>query len=94
MIQPPRISVRIEASAFGIVSTRPHVYWLPRGLVKAEFLRRAPREAGVTGVLVIRTSKGASASSTAFAIAAGGEMAPPSPRPLRPSGLRGEGNSR
>src|SRR2546428_7074634 len=50
--------------------------------------------AGVTGVSVTRTPNDASASSMALAIAAGGEMAPPSPSPLAPSGLRGDGNSR
>jgi len=43
---------------------------------------------------VTRTPSGASASSTALAIAAGGEIAPPSPSPFMPSGLRGDGNSR
>src|SRR2546425_12099573 len=50
--------------------------------------------AGVTGVSVMRTPNDASASSIALAMAAGGEMAPPSPSPLAPSGLRGDGNSR
>ena len=45
-------------------------------------------------VRVTRTLKGASASSTALAMAAGGEMAPPSPMPFTPSGLRGDGYSR
>jgi len=49
---------------------------------------------GSAGVCVTRTPRGASASSMALAIAAGGEMAPPSPSPFMPSGLRGEGNSR
>src|SRR6185369_15004564 len=49
---------------------------------------------GPRGVRVTRTLKGASASSTALAMAAGGEMAPPSPTPLTPSGLRGDGYSR
>jgi len=39
---------------------------------------------------VTRTPNGWSASSTALAIAAGGEMAPPSPTPFMPSGLRGD----
>ena len=43
---------------------------------------------------VTRTPNGASASSTALAMAAGGEIAPPSPMPLRPSGFRGDGYSR
>ena len=34
---------------------------------------------------------GASASATALAIATGGAIAPPSPRPLTPSGLSGDG---
>ncbi len=49
---------------------------------------------GPSGVRVTRTFQGASASSTALAMAAGGEMAPPSPMPLTPSGLRGDGYSR
>src|SRR5262249_20147650 len=49
---------------------------------------------GPSGVRVTRTLTGASASSTALAMAAGGEMAPPSPMPLMPKGLRGEGYSR
>src|SRR5688572_32704960 len=48
---------------------------------------------GLTGVSVIFTPKGWSASSMALAIAAGGEMAPPSPSLLMPSGLRGDGYS-
>jgi len=35
--------------------------------------------------------KGLSASDTALAITTGGAMAPPSPTPLTPSGLSGEG---
>ena len=38
-----------------------------------------------------RTSNGASASATAFAIAAGGAIAPPSPTPLMPWGVCGDG---
>src|SRR2546425_155154 len=49
---------------------------------------------GPRGVRVTRTFQGASASSTALAMAAGGEMAPPSPIPLMPRGLRGDGYSR
>ena len=55
---------------------------------------RATTRAADTGVSVTRTPKGASASSTAFAIAAGGEIAPPSPSPFTPRGLRGDGHSR
>src|SRR5207248_840587 len=46
---------------------------------------------GRAGVSVSRTPGGASASSIALAIAAGGEIAPPSPGPFMPSGLRGDG---
>jgi hypothetical protein len=46
---------------------------------------------GRSGVRVMRASKGRSASSTAAASAAGGAIAPPSPRPFTPSGLRGLG---
>src|SRR5262249_1130959 len=55
---------------------------------------RAATLAAVNGVSVTHAPKGASASSTALAMAAGGEIAPPPPRPLTPSGLRGEGYSR
>ena len=41
-----------------------------------------------------RTPNGARASSMALASAAGGEIAPPSPTPFSPSGLRGDGHSR
>src|SRR5439155_1295295 len=64
------------------------------GLYQECFRSSATIRAGVTGVSVTRTPNGASASSIAFAIAAGGEIAPPSPRPFTPSGLRGDGNSR
>ena len=50
--------------------------------------------AAVTGPSVMRTPNGAKASSIALASAAGGEMAPPSPTPFTPSGLRGDGCSR
>ena len=50
--------------------------------------------AGISGVRVILAPNGARASSTALAIAAGGEIAPPSPMPFTPSGLRGDGYSR
>src|SRR5262249_56010902 len=49
---------------------------------------------GPSGARVTLTSNGRSASSMALAIAAGGEIAPPSPMPLMPSGFRGEGYSR
>ena len=55
---------------------------------------RALTRAAWAGPAVSRTPSGASASSTALAMAAGGEMAPPSPSPLAPSGLRGDGYSR
>src|SRR5439155_25817278 len=47
-----------------------------------------------TGVSLMRTPNGASAPSMAFAIAAGGEIAPPSPSPFTPSGFRSDGYSR
>src|SRR5260370_28960410 len=46
---------------------------------------------GLIGVALSSTAKGARASQTALAIAAGGATAPPSPTPLTPSGLSGEG---
>src|SRR5712692_3415640 len=46
---------------------------------------------GFIGVRLNSTLKGRSASDTAFAITAGGAMGPPSPTPLTPSGLSGEG---
>src|SRR5262249_39243908 len=49
---------------------------------------------GPSGVRVTRAFHGASASSTALAMAAGGEIAPPSPMPLMPRGFRGDGYSR
>src|SRR5712691_11673212 len=55
--------------------------------------RRRTRS-GLRGVSRTHTPNGRRASSTAFAIAAGGAMAPPSPTPLMPRGLRGEGYSR
>ena len=54
-------------------------------------MQSASTTTGPRGVRVTVTPNGASASSTAFAIAAGGEMAPPSPTPLMPRGLRGDG---
>ena len=61
---------------------------------RQEDLRRAAWISALTraawaGLAVRRTPSGASASSIALAMAAGGEMAPPSPSPLAPSGLRG-----
>src|SRR4029453_4960758 len=62
------------------------------------FARAAPMRSrtveGPSGARVTRTPKGDSASSTALASAAGGEIAPPSPMPLTPSGFRGDGYSR
>src|SRR5439155_23954517 len=46
---------------------------------------------GVNGPLRTTTPRPASASSTAFAIAAGGPIAPPSPSPFTPSGFSGDG---
>src|SRR5947209_19171559 len=49
---------------------------------------------GRTGVALTSTPNGASASQTALASAAGGATAPPSPTPLTPSGLSGDGECR
>src|SRR5262245_3928015 len=46
---------------------------------------------GLTGVSFTSTPNGARASQTALAMAAGGATAPPSPTPLTPRGLSGEG---
>src|SRR5262249_50334365 len=46
---------------------------------------------GLTGVALNSTPNGDSASQIALAIAAGGATAPPSPTPLTPSGLSGDG---
>src|SRR5260221_108849 len=46
---------------------------------------------GRTGVELNSILNGASASDTALAITTGGEIALPSPTPLTPSGLSGEG---
>src|SRR6185295_1308308 len=56
-------------------------------------LRRSASQsrAGVMGTRVISVPRSASASSTAFAMAAGGEMMPLSPTPLMPSSFRMEG---
>ena len=47
---------------------------------------------GFIGVAFSSILKDASASHTAFAIAAGGAMAPPSPNPFTPQGFRGDGD--
>src|SRR5262249_45036649 len=59
-----------------------------------DFPSRPSTTDGPGGVRVTLAPNAASASSTALAMAAGGEMAPPSPMPLTPSGLRGDGYSR
>ena len=46
---------------------------------------------GLIGVVFTSMSNGAKASQTALAMAAGGATAPPSPTPLTPSGLSGDG---
>jgi len=46
---------------------------------------------GLIGVALNSAPKGASASLTALAIAAGGATAPPSPTPLTPSGFSDDG---
>ena len=46
---------------------------------------------GLIGVAFTSTPNGARASQTALAMAAGGATAPPSPTPLTPSGLSGDG---
>src|SRR6202795_2095230 len=56
--------------------------------------RRPMTTEGPRGVRVTRAPKGASASSTALAMAAGGEIAPPSPTPFMPSVFLGVGYSR
>ena len=48
---------------------------------------------GLIGVALNSTPNSESASETAFAMAAGGATAPPSPTPLTPSGLSGDGDS-
>src|SRR5262252_5404493 len=72
---------------------RLHVRGSPPLLARASSIKRSTVD-GPSGARVTRTSNGRSASSTALAIAAGGEIAPPSPMPLMPSGFRGDGNSR
>src|SRR5262249_35405620 len=49
---------------------------------------------GVTGSSLISTPSGASASAMALATAAGAPMVPPSPTPLKPPSVVGEGWSR
>src|SRR5207247_11080446 len=49
------------------------------------------RRSRVSGISVTSTPSGRRASATAFAIAAGAGKVPPSPAPLTPSGLSGEG---
>src|SRR5271165_5614600 len=49
---------------------------------------------GLSGSRLGSTLKGESASATALAMATGGAIAPPSPTPLTPSGLSGEGEWR
>src|SRR5713226_9839844 len=49
---------------------------------------------GWTGREMIFTPRGLTASATALAMAAGAPMVPPSPMPLWPPGVRGEGVSR
>src|SRR5262249_51185715 len=66
----------------------------PPALLPRAFSMRPSTADGPSGARVTRTSNGRSASSTALAIAAGGEIAPPSPMPLMPSGFRGDGYSR
>src|ERR1700724_681922 len=46
---------------------------------------------GLTGVVFTSMPNGARASQTALAMAAGGATAPPSPTPLTPRGLSGDG---
>jgi hypothetical protein len=60
---------------------------------RGQALRRSASHsrAGVMGTRVISVPRSASASSTAFAMAAGGEMMPLSPTPLMPSSFRMEG---
>ena len=49
---------------------------------------------GVSGSSVISTPSGASASAIAFATAAGAPIVPPSPTPLKPPSVVGDGRSR
>src|SRR6266540_5173240 len=52
------------------------------------------RRSGVTGSSVISIPSGARASATALAMAAGAPMVPPSPTPLKPPRVDGDGCSR
>src|SRR5262245_37460518 len=54
------------------------------------FINASTMRRGVMGDSVISTPSGASASFTAFAIAAGGAIAPPSPMPFCPNRVWGE----
>src|SRR5271156_6571531 len=62
-------------------------------IIPSPFRARIARTScsGLTGVALTSTPNGAKASQTALAIVAGGATAPPSPTPLTPSGLSGEG---
>src|SRR5262249_18338682 len=77
----------VEGDRLHVRSSTPPV------LARALSMRLSTAD-GPSGARVTRTSNGRSASSTALAIAAGGEIAPPSPMPLMPSGFRGDGYSR
>src|SRR5207237_6643154 len=68
--------------SWGMVRERRRLHAVRREPISAS------RRAGLTGVSVTRTPQGSSASSIALAMAAGGEIAPPSPSPFTPSGFR------
>src|SRR5262249_47264798 len=55
---------------------------------------RRRRVGGRIGRLVMAMARGLTASATALAMAAGEPMVPPSPMPLKPPGVRGDGVSR
>src|SRR6185503_17886188 len=78
---------RVADVARALVFERASLH-LP-ALASASTMRR-----GVMGDSVISTPSAASASFTAFAIAAGGAMAPPSPMPFCPKRVYGDGVSR
>src|SRR5436190_18042477 len=61
-------------------------------LLRSRAHMAAIRSAGLIGVALISIPNGAISSDTALAITAGGAIAPPSPTPLTPSGLSGEGD--